>query len=88
MDVKKIAEKKETILAIYNLDLFLVLAGFLTMMGGIFHLLMLGPSLKPINFPMEMLPQTDALFTASGIVQIFLAIPLIKSKVSIIITLD
>ncbi len=81
MDVKKIAEKKETILTIYNLDLFLVLAGFLTMIGGIFHLLMLGPSLKPINFPMEMLPQTDALFTASGIVQIFLAIPLIKSKV-------
>ncbi len=43
MDVKKIAEKKETILTIYNLDLFLVLAGFLTMIGGIFHLLMLGP---------------------------------------------
>lgn len=36
MDVKKIAEKKETILAIYNLDLFLVLAGFLTMIGGNF----------------------------------------------------
>lgn len=81
MDVKKIVEKNETMLAIYRLDLLLVLAGLLTMLGGIFHLLMLGSSLKPINFPMEMLQQTDALFTASGIVQILLAIPLLKSKV-------
>jgi hypothetical protein len=42
------------------------------------HLLMLGPALKPANFPMQLLPYTDGLFTISGIMQIFWAIPMIK----------
>ena len=37
---------------------------------------MIGPSLKPINFPMELLPYTDGLFLISGIAQIFWTIPM------------
>jgi hypothetical protein len=45
------------------------------MFAGILHLMMIGPSLKPLNFPMELLPYTDGLFLISGIAQIFWAIP-------------
>lgn len=38
---------------------------------------MRGPELKPVNFPMEMLPYTDVLFILSGILQIFWCIPMI-----------
>jgi hypothetical protein len=32
------------------------LAAATTMIAGVLHLAMIGPSLKPINFPMELLP--------------------------------
>jgi hypothetical protein len=47
-----------------------------TMIAGVLHLVMIGPSLKPINFPMELLPYTDGLFLISGITQIFWALPM------------
>jgi hypothetical protein len=47
-----------------------------TMIAGVLHLAMIGPSLKPINFPMELLPYTDGLFLISGITQIFWAVPM------------
>lgn len=50
---------------------------FSTLSGGILHLLMIGPTLKPVNFPMDMLPYTDGLFIVSGILQIFWVIPMI-----------
>jgi hypothetical protein len=46
------------------------------MIAGILHLMMIGPSMKPLNFPMELLPYTDGLFLISGIAQIFWAIPM------------
>jgi hypothetical protein len=52
------------------------LAAATTMIAGVLHLAMIGPSLKPINFPMELLPYTDGLFLISGIAQIFWAIPM------------
>ena len=61
-----------------NINLIIYIATFATIAGGIFHLLMLGPSLKPVNFPMQLLPYTDSLFTISGILQIFWCIPMIK----------
>ena len=61
-----------------NINLILYIAAFTTIGGGILHLLMLGPSLKPVNFPMQLLPYTDSLFTISGILQIFWCIPMIK----------
>jgi hypothetical protein len=47
------------------------------MIAGVLHLAMIGPSLKPINFPMELLPYTDGLFLISGIAQIFWALPMV-----------
>jgi hypothetical protein len=55
------------------------IAAAVTIAGGIFHLMMIGPSLKPYNFPMELLPYTDALFIVAGIAQIFWALPMIKN---------
>jgi hypothetical protein len=52
------------------------IAAATTMIAGILHLMMIGPSLKPLNFPMELLPYTDGLFLISGIAQIFWAIPM------------
>lgn len=52
-------------------------SAFSTIAGGILHLLMIGPDLKPVNFPMDMLPYTDGLFILSGILQIFWCIPMI-----------
>jgi hypothetical protein len=52
------------------------IAAATTLIAGILHLMMIGPSLKPINFPMELLPYTDGLFLISGIAQIFWAIPM------------
>ena len=58
--------------------LLLYTAGAATLLGGILHLMMIGPALKPYNFPMELLPYTDTLFIIAGIVQIFWALPMIK----------
>jgi hypothetical protein len=52
------------------------IAAATTMIAGALHLAMIGPSLKPINFPMELLPYTDGLFLISGITQIFWALPM------------
>jgi hypothetical protein len=52
------------------------IAAATTMIAGVLHLVMIGPSLKPINFPMELLPYTDGLFLISGIAQIFWALPM------------
>jgi hypothetical protein len=52
------------------------IAAATTMVSGVLHLVMIGPSLKPINFPMELLPYTDGLFLISGIAQIFWALPM------------
>ena len=60
---------------IENRVLFYVAAAT-TMIAGVLHLVMIGPSLKPINFPMELLPYTDGLFLISGITQIFWALPM------------
>ncbi|MGD1838177.1 MAG: hypothetical protein ACPKPY_08990 [Nitrososphaeraceae archaeon] len=55
------------------------LAATSTIMGGLLHFLMVGPSLKPVNFPMDLLSYTDGLFILSGILQVFWAIPMIKN---------
>jgi hypothetical protein len=60
---------------IKNYVLFYIAAAT-TMIAGVLHLAMIGPSLKPINFPMELLPYTDGLFLISGIAQIFWALPM------------
>jgi hypothetical protein len=52
------------------------IAAATTLIAGILHLMMIGHSLKPINFPMELLPYTDGLFLISGMAQIFWAIPM------------
>jgi hypothetical protein len=52
------------------------IAAATTMIAGVLHLVMIGPSLKPVNFPMELLPYTDGLFLISGITQIFWALPM------------
>jgi hypothetical protein len=52
------------------------IAAATTMIAGILHLMMIGFSMKPLNFPMELLPYTDGLFLISGIAQIFWAIPM------------
>lgn len=52
------------------------IAAATTMIAGILHLMMIGPSLKPLNFPMELLPYTDGLFLISGLAQIFWVIPM------------
>lgn len=59
--------------------LLLYVAGAATLVGGILHLMMIGPSLKPYNFPMELLPYTDTLFIITGIAQIFWTLPMIKN---------
>jgi hypothetical protein len=75
---KKIRKIKEaginTILIEKHILFFLAAAT--TMIAGVLHLAMIGPSLKPINFPMELLPYTDGLFLISGIAQIFWALPM------------
>lgn len=60
---------------IENPVLFYIAAATTVIAGGL-HLAMIGPSLKPINFPMELLPYTDGLFLISGITQIFWALPM------------
>lgn len=59
--------------------LLLYMAGAATLLGGILHLMMIGPYLKPYNFPMELLPYTDTLFIIAGIAQIFWTLPMIKN---------
>ncbi len=60
-----------------NISVIFYLTAFFTLAGGILHLLMMGPELKPVNFPTDMLPYTDGLFLISGILQIFWCIPMI-----------
>jgi hypothetical protein len=74
----KKGERKESgvkTILIENRVLFYIAAAT-TMIAGALHLAMIGPSLKPINFPMELLPYTDGLFLISGITQIFWALPM------------
>jgi hypothetical protein len=52
------------------------IAAATTVIAGILHLIMIGPSLKPVGFPMDLLLYTDSLFLISGIAQIFWAIPM------------
>ena len=59
--------------------ILLYVAGAATLIGGILHLMMIGPSMKPSNFPMELLPYTDGLFIIAGISQIFWTFPTIKN---------
>jgi hypothetical protein len=59
--------------------ILLYVAGAATLIGGILHLMMIGPSMKPSNFPMELLPYTDGLFIIAGIAQIFWTLPMIKN---------
>ena len=60
-------------------DRFLAyVAAAATIAGGVLDLLMIGPYLKPSNFPMEQLLYTDILFIVAGLAQIFWALPMIK----------
>jgi hypothetical protein len=52
------------------------MAAVTTLIAGILHLAMIGPLLKPTNFPMELLPFTDGLFLICGIAQICWALPM------------
>jgi hypothetical protein len=47
------------------------LAAAATIAGGVLHLMMIGPLLKPANFPMQLLLYTDILFIVAGLAQIF-----------------
>jgi hypothetical protein len=71
-------KRKNIIKSICNKDIIFYIAAVSSIAGGILHLLMLGPALKPANFPMQLLPYTDGLFTISGILQILWCIPMIK----------
>jgi hypothetical protein len=75
---KKIERKKEASVKtmLTEKHILFYLAAATTMVAGVLHLAMIGPSLKPINFPMELLPYTDGLFLISGIAQIFWALPM------------
>ena len=55
------------------------IAAAATIAGGVSHLLMIGPYLKPSNFPMELFLYTDTIFIVAGLAQIFWALPMIKS---------
>lgn len=57
-------------------DILSYIAAATTVIAGILHLIMIGPSLKPVGFPMDLLLYTDSLFLISGIAQIFWAIPM------------
>ncbi|NAL77963.1 hypothetical protein DYY65_06905 [Nitrososphaera sp. AFS] len=54
------------------------IAAAATIAGGVLHLMMIGPLLKPANFPMQLLLYTDILFIVAGLAQIFWALPMIK----------
>lgn len=54
------------------------IAAAATIAGGVLHLMMIGPFLKPANFPMQLLLYTDTLFIVAGLAQIFWALPMIK----------
>lgn len=73
--IRRIKEARINTILIEKHILF-YLAAATTMIAGVLHLAMIGPSLKPINFPMELLPYTDGLFLISGIAQIFWALPM------------
>jgi hypothetical protein len=63
---KKIERKKEASVKtmLTEKHILFYLAAATTMVAGVLHLAMIGPSLKPINFPMELLPYTNGLFLA------------------------
>ena len=75
---KKIERNKEAGVnaTLIEKHILFYLAAATTMIAGVLHLAMIGPSLKPINFPMELLPYTDGLFLISGIAQIFWGLPM------------
>jgi hypothetical protein len=75
---KKIERKIETSvkMILIKKHILFYLAAATTMVAGVLHLAMIGPLLKPINFPMQLLPYTDGLFLISGIAQIFWALPM------------
>ena len=54
------------------------IAAAATIAGWVLHLMMIGPFLKPSNFPMELLLYTDIIFIVGGLAQIFWALPMIK----------
>ncbi|MGD1835958.1 MAG: hypothetical protein ACPKQO_09580 [Nitrososphaeraceae archaeon] len=56
-----------------------VFSAIFTATSGLLHLFMVGPYLKPINFPMELLSYTDTLYIISGILQVLWFIPMIKN---------
>jgi hypothetical protein len=66
-----VSAKKEDRLLAY-------IAAVATIAGGVLHLMMIGPFLKPANFPMQLLLYTDTLFIVAGLAQIFWALPMIK----------
>jgi hypothetical protein len=74
-EIKRRKEAGVTTILIEKHVLF-YLAAATTIIAGVLHLAMIGPSLKPTNFPMELLPYTDGLFLISGIAQIFWALPM------------
>ena len=55
------------------------LSAVFTVISGLLHLLMLGPYLKPVNFPIELIYYTDGLFVVSGILQMLWFVPMIKN---------
>ena len=61
-----VAPVKKTSLVKQKVVFCYISAGAATLVGGILHLMMIGPSLKPYNFPMELLPYTDTLFIIAG----------------------
>ena len=75
---REIERKKEASVntTLIEKHILFYLAAATTVVAGVLHLAMIGPSLKPINFPMELLPYTDGLFLISGIAQIFWALPM------------
>lgn len=75
---KKNERKKEASVntTLIEKHILFYLAAAATMVAGVLHVAMIGPSLKPINFPMELLPYTDGLFLIFGIAQILWALPM------------
>jgi hypothetical protein len=60
---------------LFKSQILFYIAATTTTIAGILHLMMIVPSMKPLNFPMELLLYTDSLFLIAGIAQIFWAIP-------------
>jgi hypothetical protein len=73
------AELEEDQVSVKTEDhLLAYIAAAATIAGGVLHLLMIGPFLKPANFPMQLLLYTHTLFIVAGLAQVFWALPMIK----------